>query len=85
MVPARWDGSDLLQRSGGCLPAVSNRSPTTAAPSARYASSIKKVVRALRPIQQITTIGGHPHTAADPLTDAAQDILTATSHDSATH
>ena len=46
---------------------------------------IKKVVRALLPIQQITTIGGHPHTAADPLTDAAQDILTATSHDSATH
>ena len=48
--------------------------------------SIKKVVRALRPIQQITlTIGGHPHTAADPLTDAARDILTATGHDGATH
>ena len=48
--------------------------------------SIKKVVRALRPIQQITiTIGGHPHTAADPLTDAARDILTATGHEGATH
>ena len=48
--------------------------------------SIKKVVRALRPIQQITlTIGGHPHTAADPLTDAARDILTAIGHDPATH
>ena len=48
--------------------------------------SIKKIVRALRPIQQITlTIGGHPHTAADPLTDAARDILTATGHEGATH
>ena len=29
--------------------------------------SIKKIVRALRPIQQITiTIASHPHTAADP-------------------
>ena len=48
--------------------------------------SIMKVVRAFRPIQQITlTIGGHPHPAADSLTDAARDILTATGHDSATH
>ena len=42
--------------------------------------SIKKIVRALRPIQQITiTIGGHPHT------DAARDILTATGNYPATH
>jgi len=28
---------------------------------------IEKVVRALRPIQQITiTVGGHPHIASDP-------------------
>ncbi len=48
--------------------------------------SIKKVVRALRPTQQITfTIAGHPDTAADPLTDAARDILTATGHEPATH
>ena len=48
--------------------------------------SIKKVVRALRPIQQITlTLGGRPHTAADPLTDTARDILTATGRESATH
>ena len=48
--------------------------------------SIKKVVRALRPIQQITlTIGGHPHTAADPLTDTARDILTATGQEPTTH
>ena len=48
--------------------------------------SIKKIVRALRPIQQITiTIAGHPHTAADPLTDAARDILTTTGHEPATH
>ena len=48
--------------------------------------SIKKIVRALRPIQQITiTIAGHPHTAADPLTDAARDILIATGHQPATH
>ncbi|CCH72329.1 hypothetical protein BN11_540001 [Nostocoides australiense Ben110] len=48
--------------------------------------SIKKIVRALRPIQQITiTIAGHPHTAADSLTDAARDILIATGHEPATH
>ena len=41
--------------------------------------SIKKIVRTLRPLQQITlTIAGHEHTAADPLTDPAREILTAT-------
>lgn len=41
--------------------------------------SIKKIVRTLRPLQQITlTIAGHAHTAADPLTDNAREILTAT-------
>ena len=48
--------------------------------------SIKKAVRALRPIPQIDIpIAGRPHTGADPLTDAARDILTATGHDGATH
>jgi len=41
--------------------------------------SIRKIVQALRPLQQITvTIAGHEHTAADPLTDTAREILTAT-------
>ena len=40
--------------------------------------SIKKIVRTLRPLQQVTVrIAGHEHIAADPLTDAAQDILDA--------
>jgi hypothetical protein len=50
--------------------------------------SIKKIVRALRHIAEVTdpiTIAGHPHTAADPLTDAARDILIATGHQPATH
>ena len=38
--------------------------------------SIKKIVQALRPLQQITvTIAGHEHLAEDPLTQTAQDIL----------
>jgi hypothetical protein len=48
--------------------------------------SIKKIVRALRPLQQITVnIGGHEHTAADPLTDTAHDILTTTGTEWPTH
>lgn len=48
--------------------------------------SIKKIVRALRPLQQITVlIAGHEHTAADPLTDTARDILTATGTTWPTH
>lgn len=48
--------------------------------------SIKKIVRALRPIQQITlTIAGHEHTAADPLTQTARDILTGTGTTWPTH
>ena len=44
--------------------------------------SIKKIVRTLRPLQQITVrIAGHEHTAADPLTDTARYILDATSHE----
>jgi transposase len=40
--------------------------------------SIKKIVRALRPLQQVTVrIAGHDHLAQDPLTPAAQDILVA--------
>jgi hypothetical protein len=40
--------------------------------------SIKKVVRTLRPLQQITVrIAGHDHLAEDPLPDAARSILTA--------
>lgn len=49
-------------------------------------TSIKKIAQALRPIQQITmNIAGHEHTAADPLTGAARDILTATGIDWPTH
>lgn len=48
--------------------------------------SIKKIVRALRPLQQITVnIAGHEHTAADPLTDTARDILTTTGTTWPTH
>lgn len=48
--------------------------------------SIKRIVRALRPLQQITlTIAGHEHAAADPLTDTARDILTATGTTWPTH
>jgi len=48
--------------------------------------SIKKIVQALRPLQQITiTIAGHDHTAADPLTDTARAILTATGTTWPTH
>lgn len=40
--------------------------------------SIKKIIRTLRPLQQITIrIAGHEHTAADPTTPAAQEILNA--------
>lgn len=41
--------------------------------------SIKKIIQALRPIQRITvSVAGHEHTAADPLTDSAREILAAT-------
>ena len=40
--------------------------------------SIKKIVRALRPLQQITVrIAGHDHLAQDPLTATASEILQA--------
>lgn len=40
--------------------------------------SLKKLIRTLRPLQQVTfTFAGHEHLAADPLTPAATDILTA--------
>lgn len=48
--------------------------------------SIKKIVRTLRPLQQITVrIAGHEHLAADPLTPTAQQILDALSGAEATH
>lgn len=48
--------------------------------------TIKKIVRALRPVQQITVnITGHEHTAADPLTDTARDILAGTGTTWPTH
>ena len=38
--------------------------------------SIRRIVRSLRPLQEITvTIAGHAHTALDPLTDDAASIL----------
>ena len=38
--------------------------------------SIRKIVRTLRPLQQITVrIAGHEHLAEDPLTDTAEAIL----------
>jgi hypothetical protein len=40
--------------------------------------SIKKIVRTLQPLQQITVrIAGHEHLAEDPLTEPAQQILDA--------
>lgn len=40
--------------------------------------SIKKIVRALRPLQQVTVrIAGHDHLAEDPLTPTAGAILKA--------
>jgi len=40
--------------------------------------SLKKIIRTLKPLQQVTfTFAGHEHLAADPLTPAAEDILTA--------
>jgi hypothetical protein len=48
--------------------------------------SIKKIVQALRHLQQITVaIAGHEHTAADPLTDTAREILAATGTNWPTH
>ena len=48
--------------------------------------SIKKIVRTLRPLQQITVrIAGHDHLAADPITGAAQHILDAISQSDPTH
>ena len=48
--------------------------------------SIKKIVRTLRPLQQITVrIAGHEHLAADPLTEPAREILEAISPSPATH
>lgn len=39
--------------------------------------SLKKIIRTLKPLQQVTfTLAGLEHLAADPLTPAAQDILT---------
>lgn len=52
----------------------------------RTGMSIKKIVHTLRPIQQITlSIGAHPHTATDPLTDPARQILTAIGANDETH
>ena len=40
--------------------------------------SIKRVIRALKPLQEVTiNLNGHRLTAADPLTPQAEDILTA--------
>ena len=40
--------------------------------------SIKRVIRALKPLQDVTiNLNGHHLTAADPLTSQAEDILTA--------
>jgi Transposase DDE domain len=48
--------------------------------------SIKKIVHTLRPLQLVTlTIAGHQHTAADPLTDTAREIITATGTQWPTH
>ena len=48
--------------------------------------SIKKITRALRPLQQVTVrIAGHDHLAADPITDTAQHILNATRPSASTH
>ncbi len=56
---------------------------TTALAVARYLQdatgmSIKKIIRTLRPLQQITVrTAGHDHLGEDPLTPVAQDILDA--------
>ena len=48
--------------------------------------SLKKIVRTLKPLQQITVrIAGHDHLAADPLTEPAQQILNAISPSAPTH
>ena len=48
--------------------------------------SIKKIVRTLRPLQQITVrIAGHEHLAADPLNDPARQILDAIRRSAPTH
>ena len=48
--------------------------------------SIKKIIRTLRPLQQITVhIVGHEHLAADPITNAAQQILDAISPSASTY
>ena len=48
--------------------------------------SIKKIVRTLRPLQQITVrIAGHEHHAADPITKPAREILNALGPPSPTH
>ena len=40
--------------------------------------SIKRIIRALKPLQEVTiNLNGHHLTAADPLTPQAEDILTA--------
>ena len=40
--------------------------------------SIKRVIRALKPLQDVTiNLNGHHLTASDPLTPQAEDILTA--------
>ncbi|RKT79410.1 IS4 family transposase [Terracoccus luteus] len=48
--------------------------------------SIKKIIRTLRPLQLMTlTIAGHEHTAAEPLTEAAREIIAATGTEWPTH
>ena len=48
--------------------------------------SLKKIIRALRPIQEITVrIAGHDHAASDALTDDALHIIEATGTDWPTH
>ncbi len=48
--------------------------------------SIRRIVQTLRPLQQITVrIAGHEHLAADPLTDTASKIITATNTTWPTH
>ena len=44
-------------------------------------TSIKKIIRTLKPIQTIDIlIAGHPYTATDPITPQAQQILNALTH-----
>lgn len=48
--------------------------------------SLKKIIQALRPLQQITVnIAGHEHPASDPLTDTARTIIDAVSVTWPTH